>query len=219
MKKISVIIIVLFCAFGCKKKNDTISQEHNASTPIVTISGSQYYSIPVGGTLPTISATSYDTFYNASYPVSLDQSTLDNKTPGLYVVLAKAKNLYGYIGTANVYVAVTNIDPVINLAGPYKRTNGVIVHVTKVANGMYLTDNVGGVDPVTLPSYVVPGVFVQTDDTTLTFGGSAGQESLGLSLIVDNPKVSMVTGDTTIKYAISSPSSLFGPSVRTFVKQ
>ena len=109
MKKIVIVfVLAVIATVGCKKKDNTVSMVVTASTPIVTITGPQYFSIPVGGSLPTIAATAYDTFYRQTLPVVIDQGGLDNTTPGLYSVTASAKNKYGYIGSASVYVAVTS---------------------------------------------------------------------------------------------------------------
>ena len=216
MKKILIVSVLAALAYaGCKKKENTVSMEVTASFPIVTITGSQYFSIPVGGSLPTVNAVAYDTFYRDSLPVVINQAGLDNTTPGLYIVTASAKNKYGFVGTAQVYVAVTNISPLINLAGRYIRlSNNDTVHVSKKATGLYLTDNVGGVLSSN-PAAILPAYFVQTDLTTLIL---PAQSSGGNTVEGSNGAISMVPADTTYQYVIISPSSIFLASTRVFTK-
>ena len=218
MKKIIIFsaLAVLVIA-GCTKTRNTVSTTVTRSTPTISFSGGSYYSIPVGGSLPSISATAYDTFYAQSAPVAIDASTLDNTTPGLYIVSASSTNKYGMTGYANVYVAVTNIDPAINLAGKYARTsNGVVVNVSRLANGLYRTDNVGGVDAsvATNAPYVIPAVFVQVDDTTIIVPPQVTAQG---NLYGSNAGIIMAPADTAYHYVVINTA--FGPSTRTFVKQ
>ena len=146
----------------------------------------------------------------------IDQSSLDNTTPGLYAVTLSAKNKYGFIGYKSVYIGVTNESSALDLSGTYIRnaTANDVAYVTKVATGMFMTSNVGGDNIVTQASSVIPAVFVVTTDSTLDFGSqltsvgtlTAGQETLTLS-----------PGDTTLNYALSLTG--FGTQLRTFVKQ
>jgi len=211
MKKLSIILFFATLCIAACKKDSKVSQVVTASYPTVMVSGPQYYSINTGGTLPTITGTAYDSFYKESDPVTIDNSTLDNSTPGLYIVQAKAKNKYGYIGTANIYVAVTNVPTTQDISGTYKRdVNGFVVNVTKVANGLYYTDNVGGTGALVVPAY-----FAVLNDTTIDFGT---QPTSGGTLTVSNPKLSLVPGDTTYQYKLNL--SGFSPdAVRNFIKQ
>jgi len=218
MKKLIILSVVAALGFAaCKKTPASVSTEVTQSFPTITFPGGIYYSIGVGGTLPTISATAYDSFYNEVDPVILDQSQLDANTPGLYVVSATSKNKYGFTSYASVYVAVTNIDPLINLTGTYERTsNSVLVHVSKLANGLYLTDNVGGVDPSvpTNASFILPAVFVQTDDTTIILPPQLTAQG---TLYGSNASIIMAPADTAYSYKVINGA--FGTSLRTFVKQ
>ena len=217
MKKIIIVSALAAIAFaGCKKKENTVSMVVTASTPVVTITGPLYFSIPIGGSLPTITAVAYDTFYKDSLPVVIDAGSLDNTTPGLYTVLATAKNKYGYIGSASVYVAVTNISGSLDLSGWYERnaTPAEAAHVTKLATGLFMTSNVGGDDTVTQASAVVSAVFAVTSDTTIDFGS---QLTTAGTLTASQETLSLAVGDTTYAYALNL--SGFGTQVRTFVKQ
>lgn len=211
MKKILISILIPAVAFtACKKKENQISQVVTPSIPTVTLTGASIYDIPVGGTLPTISATAYDSFYKVSLPVTIDNSTLDNTTPGLYVVQVTAKNKYGYIGSSPVLIAVTNPNTV-DISGTYQRTTGFVSHVSKVDNGLFLIDNVGGTSALPVAAY-----FVVTSDTTLDF--STGQPTSDGPLSATNEMLSMSPGDTTISWQLNA-SGFSATAVRTFVKQ
>ena len=213
MKKLLVIPFLAAIFFAsCKKNTDTVSTEVTYSVPTITVNGAQYFSINVGGSLPSVSATAYDSFYKASYPVVIDASTLDNTTPGLYIVTLKSSNKYGMVGTAGVYVAVTDINPAIDLTGNYKRlSNSAPAVVTKLANGLYRTSNISGA-----LSGGSEGYFVQIDDTTIQV---PSQESATFgTLYAINSSVHMAVGDTSYQYVLE-PSSTFAQSVRVFQKQ
>jgi len=218
MKKIFLLAVVAGIAFaGCKKKMTNVSEAHHVSYPTILISSDLYYSIPVGGTLPTITATAYDSFYNEVDPVVIDQSTLDNSTPGMYAVTLSSKNKYGMTAYASVYVGVTDVSSALDLTGSYIRlaNPGRVAHVSKLGTGLFLTDNVGGVD-VTDPTTgaQISAVFVVTSDTTLDFGT---QLTSGGTLSASSQTLSLAPGDTTLNYALSL--SGFGTQVRSFVKQ
>jgi len=217
MKKLFILSLIAAVGFtSCKKKENTVSELHTYSTPLITIAGDQYYSINTGGTLPTISATAYDTFYDETCPVIMDASSLDNSTPGLYAVTLSAKNKYGMKATKSVYVAVTDVASSIDLTGWYQRnaTPGRSAHITKLANGMFMTTNVGGVDTTDATTGVpVTAVFAVTSLTTIDFGT---QETDAGTLTASQETLSL-TVPYTIAYSINL--SGFGTQVRTFVKQ
>ncbi|NCX96297.1 MAG: hypothetical protein EBX41_07780 [Chitinophagia bacterium] len=217
MKKLiiaSAALLLLYAA--CKKKDDNVSILATVSYPIITFSGSQYYTIPVGGSLPDISATAYDTFYKQTCEVVIDKSTLDNTKPGLNIVYASAKNAYGMKSTKAVYVAVTNISPLSNLAGQYYRlSNNDTVNVTKLSTGLYRTDNVGGVLYSTSNAqFIIPAYFIQIDDSTIDL---PMQETPLGSLYGADDSLSTAVGDTVYQYSIQG-NDYFSKTIRQFKK-
>lgn len=220
MRKLLILSFFAAIAYaGCKKKEDINSIVVTKSVPTVTVTGSRYVSIPVGGSFTPPNATAYDSFYKEKLSVVKDLGTLNNTVPGLYVVAYTAKNKYGYVGLTNVYVAVTDISDSLDLSGFYFRLGNAnrVAFVTKLSRGMFMTSNVGGVDTgdaTTGP--IVPAVFVVTKPDKFTFGsqvtpdGPLTSNSELLTMTVTPP-------DTTLAYAIKEAS--FGTQVRTFVKQ
>lgn len=211
MKKYILVPILIALTIGaCKKTDDDVSHEVTVSYPTVTITGSQFYSIRVGGSVPTATATAYDSTLKESYPVDFDLASVDNTTPGLYVVQAIATNKNGYKGSNVVYIAVTDVPASTDLSGTYKRTsNSAIVHVTKILTGLYSTDDVGGA-----PSLPVTAYFAHLDDVTIVVPPQP--TSVG-TLSCDNATLHMAVGDTSYSYVVINGN--FGTSVRKFVKQ
>jgi hypothetical protein len=215
MKKLFVLFFCALAFVSCKKKYDTVSTVVVPSMPTFTFPQGQYFSIPVGGTVPTVSVTAYDTILGENITVT-DTGTVDNSTPGLYILTAIAKNKNGYTNTSAIYVAVTNVSPGIDLSGSYLRAaTGQLVTISKKAAGLYLTDNVGGVldIPGNAP-FIIPAVFAQLDDTTLVL---PPQPTSAGTLYATNATVTMGPADTTIQYKVINAS--FGTSLRTFQKQ
>lgn len=209
MKKTTIIILLSALAMvGCRKKTKDVSQVVTASYPTVTLTGSQFYSIHIGESLPAVTATAYDSVIGESYGTTIDNSTLDNSTPGLYIVKVKAKNKYGYIGSANVYIAVTEVSDAVDLSGLYDRS-GNPCNVSKIARGLYFNDNIAG------STLVVPGYFAQTSDTTIDVPLQP-VEGVG-DLDATDESLSLTPPDTTFSYKVVN--GFFGTQLRTFVKQ
>jgi len=216
MKKIFIFSALVFLAVtGCRKQPNSVSTEVSVSYPTISFAGGNiYFSIPVGGALPNVSATAYDSFYQERDSVLIDKSSLDNTTPGLYIVTASSKNKYGMTAYASIYVAVTNIPSVINLGGRYARTsNNDTVHVTKLATGLYVTDNVGGV-LASNPAFILPAYFVQVDDTTIIL---PNQQTAQGAIFGTMAACNMSPLDTTYQYVVN-PNPPFGSSLRVFLK-
>lgn len=200
---LSVFAAITFAA--CKKKEDTVSKLITVSYPTIKFTSPQFYSFPVGGgPMPnanTIIATAYDSFYKESIKPVIDASKLSSLVPGLYYATVSAKNSQGFIGYAYVYVAITDINDTVNLAGRYARPGYDTVTVTRMARGLYQTSDVAGYPNVSAYApYTVPGYFVQGGDAIKlemqtqpsklgTFSGSEGF-------------ISMSPGDTTIQYML-----------------
>jgi hypothetical protein len=231
MKKIMIAasLLTIFLA-ACKKDDpDKVSTLRDVTRPTISFSGGQFYSINTGGSLPTVTATAFDSALGESYPVTIvGTDALDNSTPGLYIVSARSKNKYGFITNENVYVAVTNIPESTDISGEYKRVDvstGQAAIVTKLARGLYQLDNLGGVIRTgagARPDLMFPVYFVQADDSTLLIPEQ--ETAIGSIQVEDEngvPNQAILRrspGDTSYRYAIISGSP-FGDAVRTFKKQ
>ena len=224
MRKILMLSVFAAVAFtACKKQEDTVSKLVTVSYPIVKISTPQYYSFPVGGgPLPsanTIVATAIDTFYHETPKPVVDASKLSSLTTGLYIATVSAKNSYGYVGYGYVYVAVTDIPDSINISGVYVRrlsaSDSAIVHIKKLATGLYMSDNIAGVSSTT-PGFIMSGVFVMEGDGNTLDLNTQPNAKLG-SFAGENGLYDNSTTDTTISYNIINNSN-FGGQSRVFHK-
>jgi hypothetical protein len=219
MRKIFIasVLAVFALGAGCKKKVNSVSTLVTASYPTVTIIGTKYVSIPVGGAFTPPDATAYDSFYKEKATVVKDLGKLDNTIPGLYTVTYSAKNTRGFVGTTNLYVAVTSVSDTLDISGLYYRDADISrpAVVTKLARGLFMTNNVGGVRPYDATTgAMVSAVFAVPTLSTLTFGSQLTSEG---TLTSNSESLSLAVADTTLMYAISLPG--FGTQVRTFKKQ
>jgi len=223
MKKILLALVLGAVAYtGCKKKEGIVSQIVTVSIPVITFNSDQYVSLHVGDPLPTVVAVAYDTFYRDSLPVLIDYAGVDNTTPGLYVIKASAKNRNGHIGVNQVYIAVTEVSDLMDLTDWYMRLGDPLrsSYVSKVARGLYMTSNAGGVDTTdgdTGP--VVRAFFAVTSDTTLAFGTQQVLDGGVWRSLSDigTGELLLAAPDTVLNYAINESS--FGTQIRSFVKQ
>lgn len=210
MKKILIAASLVTIAFAaCKKEKDDISTVQNVSRPTISLPGA-FFSIKTGGTLPAITGTSYDSFLNESYPVEIvGTEALDNSTPGLYIISAKATNRYGFYTKQNVYVAVTDIPENANLSGTYVRAaTGVEVEVNELANGLYSVSNFFGAAGLDADAY-----FAHINDSTINFPPQ--ETALGL-LETSNQKLRQRPGDTTLTWVLQTLTT--NRAVRVFKK-
>jgi len=212
MKKLLILTVVAAVAFGaCKKNQGTVSTLHNYSTPTLVVSSGDYYSIPVGGALPVITATAYDSFYNEEATVVYDQSELDNTIEGVYPVVASARNKYGMTSTRTLYVAVTNVTGV-DLSGVYYRTaTSDTVSVTSLANGLYrISDAVANGASDTM--HRASAYFAHTSMDSLIM--PAQSSSFGPFYATEGA-ISISTS-TTLSYKLNN--NMLSPVTRTFIK-
>lgn len=211
MKKIIIVLSAFsFLAYtGCRKRDteEGVSKVVKASYPVITFTGSKFVSIPVGGTVPSITATAYDSLMNEVATVEQGPSTVDVNTPGLYTQEFIATNSNGYRTSGVAYVAVTDIAESEDLSGAYKCVgrNG-IANVTELANGLYETDNVGG-----NPTGAIPVYFVQLEHDVIEFPTqptAAGE--MGFNEVGFDPGVSY-------QYKVDNPG--YAAGLRVFEKQ
>lgn len=215
MKKllIATLAIALTGSIACKKKiTDRVSKIVTASYPIITIKGDQFISMPVGGSFVDLGATAEDTVLNEKLDPIEITNDIDASTPGFYTVQYTFKNSNGYFSTGTRFVLVTDVDATLDYSGEYFRTsNNAPMNVSKVAAGLYKTDNVGG---VALPSsFAITAYFGQIDDSTLVV---PAQPTTAGELYCVNSFIYPTATDTTITWAVRNAS--FGTAQRTFVK-
>jgi len=214
MKKIFLFAVLLTIVIAsCKKKQNNPSITVTVSYPTITFAPTMYFSIPVGGALPSNIATAYDSFYRQSLSVVLIDSSVHNLVPGLYTAIATATSKYGYISNSTYYVVVTNVSTTEDLSGNWYQIplpmggDSTATNVQKLANAFYSTSNVTGVNMVTDPVDVTPAIFAVINDTTIQFGPSvAGSITSPTGILYTGTHV---LGDTTMTYATAAGTLVF----------
>jgi len=210
MKKTILFILAASALIftSCKKTPANVSKVVKVSYPNIIYSGGQFFSIPVGGTVPSVTVSAYDSALGENITVT-QSGTVDNTTPGLYILQANARNSNGYTTVGAIYVAVTNISPTIDLSGNYARlgTADSSIVVTKEANGLYQSSDIGGALSLPIVAY-----FAQINDSTIV---GPDQPTDAGTLSISNGAVAY-SPDTTLSYHVVNAS--FGTQLRTFVK-
>jgi hypothetical protein len=222
MKKIIILILVLTPAIyfsACKKKytTDNVTEKIvEPHYPPITLNGAQFISVPVStGTYTDAGASGLDDNTNVSTTLSPEPYEVDLSTPGFYTVIYKFRNTDGYYSDATRFILVTNVDSSINYEGEYIRTTGTPTNITKVARGLYKTDNIGGVgaNGIPNPAFIDDVYFGQIDDSTLIF---PNQPTIFGDLYCEDGKITSTATDTTLEYAVRN--SAFGTQQRFFIK-
>lgn len=211
MKKILFLITASAISItACKKDKENISKVVDITYPTVQLNGEKYITLNPGQPYDDPGAISVDDVSGAQTSVNADANTLDPATPGLYYMSYIATNANGYKTTAGRYIAVTGYNDNINFEGTYLRAaTGAEVHVTKVARGMYMIDDMGGAG---LPDAAYIAII---DDSTFDLGLQIS-ESIGAEIDGANEKIIIDGGDTILQYSLDAPG--YGTAVRSFIK-
>jgi hypothetical protein len=203
-----MVALTLFAAMSCEEDKVTEGLSTITYYPIITLKGEQWNVVKVGGTFADAGATAKEGDKDIEVKVS---GTVDTKTPGVYVIQYDAVNKDGYSSTEYRYIGVISAAAYgVDISGSYKRNAGAlgVSKVTKVAENLYKSDNVGG---VAVPS---PG------DAVFFYYFDKGKLGVPFQLTPGN---SFSATDATIKEGVSyswvviNPG--FGTALRTFVKQ
>jgi hypothetical protein len=191
------LLLVLTIA-SCIKKDATTSTTVTASYPTITFVNGRYFSVPLNAPYPAVTISATDSFYNPCDTVVID-SAIHTDVGGLYIGSASAKNARGYISYASFYVAVTSVSTQMNLAGTWWPVIGPLANdsgatqITRLANGLYSTNNIGDVNTYTDAVDMMSGIFAVTNLTTIVFpADNTSYSSPGV--------LSMIPFDTTITY-------------------
>lgn len=214
MKKnfIYMAIFATLAFASCAEEPAAVSETVKVDYPVITLIGAGYVSIPVGGSFTDSGANAFDAFTGETKKVEPTQSGVDNTTPGMYPIIYEASNKYGFKSQAVRWVAVTNVPSTEDIGGNYKRTNGCPVTITKVANGIYLCDNMGGVPGI--PEYLWDNYFVQMNDSMIDYPEQPGPFGPVSS---KSEKLIKSGSDVTLKWIVVGAG--FGTAVRTFNRQ
>lgn len=211
MKRILfVLVIINTLLLGACRKKETDTKVVKVSYPAIALKGDKYVSLNVGQSYSDPGATGTDDISGTSKDIIAEYSSLDITKPGLYYMLYTMRNANGYITKAGRYIAVTNYDDHIDLTGVYERTsNGVQINLTKVARGLYMTDDMGGAG---LPD---AAYFAVIDDATIDFSPQLS-ESIGEEIDASSEALNITATDTSFQYKLAAPG--YGTALRIFEK-
>ncbi len=232
--------IILFSA--CRKKDGSVSTVQVVSFPVIRALDTSYvspnlqtyylgiditaqiyfFSFPVGSA-PALNVTATDSATGTVPVTDVIDGHLDPNTPGLYIYEFSAKSKYGYASRVMYMIAVTNIDPSLDLSGTYNavRAGDTIpggASITQMVTGLYQnTDGAVG--------FGVPTFFVQIDSTHLKFPNQLTAYNFQGSQLPyigtiggTSGTINMSAADTTIQYTLVSDTLSLNNNIATFYK-
>lgn len=219
MKLLSYIVGISLCwsLYGCAKEEDIISTDtqigHSRLTffPILTLKGSKYIALPMGGTYAEPGSEAKE----GSTPITPTISgTVKTTTPGVYTLTYTATNKDGFSVSSTRTVAVYSTDATAaanDLSGSYLRAaTGVNAIWTKLAPGVYLINNPGGAASGTGLNVIAfnPTGFTVNIPSQISSDGNTSSSSNFT-----------YTNGTPPSYSLVFINPGYGTGVRTFVKQ
>ncbi|MGZ5243956.1 MAG: immunoglobulin-like domain-containing protein [Bacteroidia bacterium] len=212
------VILLVVASASCRRDFDTenVSKIVKVSYPTIALKGDSVVSLTVGTPYNDAGAILTDDISGAKSDIGADaDSKVDVNTPGLYFITYTAANANGFETRISRPVVVTDVPESADLSGTYVRTaNGAPATWTKIARGLYINDNVGGVPP---PSPAVLPVYVgHLNDSTITIPVQDVPNGYG-TLYVTGAKLSISASDTSYTYVVRNIG--FGAAPRTFSKQ
>jgi hypothetical protein len=166
-KYIIPVLFLFMLATGCKKYDLTDTADQVGTSKVtyfaeLTLTGEPYMSLVQGSTFTDPGATATEKGQSIKVTSS---GTVNTNQPGMYIITYSAINKDGFAATTQRTVVVltghetSGVDVSGNYAyvgsGTYSAT------ITKVAEGVYTTDNIYG-------SATIPAVFVTLDGATVT---------------------------------------------------
>jgi Domain of unknown function (DUF5011) len=213
-KNILAIALVACCLMmvtSCKKKeSQDVSKTVKVTYPVIILKGNSAYSIATGSSYSDPGAKVYDDITKDTTQITGDASGVNTSAEGLYFVKYSATNANGFQTTVLRPVAVTNMPAAFDISGVYTRAeNGVELNVTKVATGLFRTDNLGGSGSLSDPAY-----FVIKSDTTMDMPNQFVVEENNFINFTD-VAFHMDPTDTTYEYKVDF-SAVYGTSLRHF---
>lgn len=214
MKKfIPLFIIILGLAFSSCEKDEIRNTDTKVGIsdvtvyPVLTMAGDPFVSVVKGGTYTDAGATAKEG--TATINVTTTGS-VNTSQPGLYVITYSATNKDGFAASVSrtVVVIPSNESPGVNLAGKYDYVNGGYTStVTKVAEGVYTTDNSWSA------ATIIPLVFVSVDGLTI----SVPNQSTGFGPVFGTGTYNPAT--KRLVYTLSIPNFGISNSNRNWQRQ
>ena len=162
MKKIILVLNIAVVTFiaSCKKEDTAnVSKVVSVSYPAITLKGPAADSVvflATGSTYTDAGATLTDDITGANSDLTGNVSEVDLSTPGVYYVNFSASNANGFeTNKSRVIVVYDASVPLEDYTGTYSQANGRIVNVSKVADRLFICDDLYGTFSIPIPLYFV----------------------------------------------------------------
>jgi hypothetical protein len=185
MKYILPILIVFFAVTGCNKDNFVDNEERVGSSKVtyfaeITMKGDEYMSLVKGDSYTDPGATAVEKGQSISVTTS---GTVNTNQPGLYIITYSAVNKDGFAAKKTRTVAVLNAHelPGVDISGKYDYVGSSVYEatVTKVAEGLYTTDNCwSGATTIACVFTTLDGITISVPEQTTGYGPLFGTGTL-----------------------------------------
>lgn len=232
MKRLSIITLSFLATLlfvGCEKVS-TKDVSRVTNYPLLELLGEQFMTIDAGSTFNDPGATVTIGGQQSSPDIS---GAVDASTPGVYIITYAAKNADGFSASIRRWVGVIDAAAAANdFSGQYQRTKygsnttpSGIATWTKVMDGLYLNNDVGGVGAGTIsstPGYAGPFYIFNVEGNEIIFPPQPNPLGGDVSAVADDggERIDFVPGPTgTDSYAWGLRGSGYGTPTRTFTKQ
>ncbi|MBS1596944.1 MAG: DUF5011 domain-containing protein [Bacteroidetes bacterium] len=210
--KIILFLLVIASFLSCNKVNIRQDDQYVGVSKItyyvvLTLKGDPIMSIVKGDTFTDPGATAKANGTDVPYTAD---GTVDTNTPGLYVITYSAVNADGYPSSISRQVVVLSAheNPGVDISGSYDYVGSSTFTstITKVAEGVYTTDNLWS-GLTTIPATIVTlnGTDIIIPNQLSGFGEMFG--------------TGVLNGSGKLVYTVSIPSAGLNNVPRTWQKQ
>jgi hypothetical protein len=159
-----ILLMVLTLLWSCEKELDTEGLSRITNFADIQVNGEELDIVTLGQPYTDPGATATE---NGQSVTVNTEGSVDVNTAGIYTLTYSATNSDGFSNSTSRLVAVLPPLPdevkSMDLSGQYIRS-GNIANVTKLADGLYYMDNVGG---LAAPNMVAGVYFLHTGPTTI----------------------------------------------------
>lgn len=213
MKYILPILVAFIAVTGCNKDDNFVDNDNYVGSSRVTyfaeltLNGDEYMSVVKGGTFTDPGAAATE----KGQPITVTISgTVNTNQTGLYTLTYSAVNKDGFAATKSRTVVVISGHEVsgVDISGKYDYVGSSVYEatVTKVAEGLYTTDNCwSGATTIPCVFVTLDGATISVPEQTTAYGPMLGTGTLS------------ATGLLT--FSLSLPSQGISNSSRKWQKQ
>ncbi len=215
-----VAVSCCFLIFSCEKET-TMGVSKITTFPTIRLNGDRIINHPIGTPFQDPGAVGKEGTKDAQVSVQFARfsegkftplSSIPTSVPGVYQIKYTAVNVDGFkISDARYVGIVSEANKSRDISGTYRRnTNTTTFPVTKLGNGHYSANNIGGVPG--RPEYIFDFQFFNTNGDTIVGPPQPGVN--GKEVYVANAKIT----DTGFQWSVIDGPTYFGAVLRVFLK-